>query len=147
MGSVPGPRFAIATSLNSVARQLGAALGVAILIAIIGTPTPLEALHAFEHGWLFAGGCFLLGALACSALVVRRPSADDTLASQLSERMWAPAQAVAEGALLDDGALPPLADSDGQHAVVEPNQWPSSCATYRSSHRCPRRCAPRSPSS
>ena len=52
VGSVPGPRFAVATALNSVSRQLGAALGVAVLIAIIGTPTPLQALHAFEHGWL-----------------------------------------------------------------------------------------------
>ncbi|HSZ14142.1 MAG TPA: DHA2 family efflux MFS transporter permease subunit [Solirubrobacteraceae bacterium] len=72
VASVPGPRFAIATSLNSVARQLGAALGVAVLIAILGTPTPLHALHAFQHGWLFAGGCFLAGSLACLALVVSR---------------------------------------------------------------------------
>jgi NTE family protein len=74
VSSVPGPRFAIATSLSSVSRQLGAALGVAVLIAIIGTPTPLRALHAFEHGWLFAGGCFLVGAVACLALVVKRDS-------------------------------------------------------------------------
>ena len=40
VGSVPGPRFAVATSLNSVARQLGAALGVAILIAILGNARP-----------------------------------------------------------------------------------------------------------
>jgi NTE family protein len=70
VGSVPGPRFAVATSLNSVSRQLGAALGVAVLIAIIGTPTPLQALQAFEHGWLFAGGCFLAGSIACLALVI-----------------------------------------------------------------------------
>ncbi len=76
VGSVPGPRFAVATSLNSVARQLGAALGVAILIAILGKPTPLQALHAFEHGWLFAGGCFLVGSLACLGLVVTRPGSD-----------------------------------------------------------------------
>ncbi len=120
VGSVPGPRFAVATSLNSVARQLGAALGVAILIAIIGTPTPLQALHAFEHGWLFAGGCFLAGALACSALVVQRASATDTLTGQASESASDPAEALGEGALLDDGALPPLAESEGVHAVGEP---------------------------
>ena len=38
VGSVPGARFAVATALNSVARQLGAALGVRVLIAILGTP-------------------------------------------------------------------------------------------------------------
>ncbi len=120
VGSVPGPRFAVASSLNSVARQLGAALGVAILIAIIGTPTPLQALHAFEHGWLFAGGCFLAGALACSALVVRRASATDTRAGHLSESTRESAEALGEGALLDDRALPPLTESDGEHAVGEP---------------------------
>jgi len=120
VGSVPGPRFAVATSLNSVARQVGAALGVAVLIAIIGTPTALQALHAFEHGWLFAGGCFLAGALACSALVVQRASASDTLAGQVSESMRESAEALGEGALLDDRALPPLTESDGEHAVGEP---------------------------
>ena len=76
--SVPGSRFAVATSLNSVARQLGAALGVAILIAIIGNPRPQQALRAFEHGWLFASGCFLVAALAATMLVARPTSADDT---------------------------------------------------------------------
>jgi NTE family protein len=70
VGSVPGPRFAIATSLNSVARQIGAALGVATLIAILGTPAGPGALSAFQHGWLFAGGCFLMGSLVCLALVL-----------------------------------------------------------------------------
>jgi EmrB/QacA subfamily drug resistance transporter len=73
VGSVPGPRFAIATSLNSVARQVGAALGVSILIAIIGQPSASGALHAFEHGWLFAAGCFVFCALACLGLVLARP--------------------------------------------------------------------------
>lgn len=77
VGSVPGPRFAVATSLNSVARQVGAALGIAALIAILGRPSPLQALHAFEHGWLFACGCFAFGAVACLGLRVKRPSTDD----------------------------------------------------------------------
>src|SRR6516162_4496667 len=40
VASAPGESFATATGMNSVARQVGAALGVAIVIAIIGTPTP-----------------------------------------------------------------------------------------------------------
>jgi NTE family protein len=119
VGSVPGPRFAVATSLNSVARQLGAALGVAVLIAVIGTPTPLQALHAFEHGWLFAGGCFLAGALACTALVVQRASAADTSAGQDPDTRGGWAEALAGGALIDDPGLARLADSDGEHAIGE----------------------------
>jgi EmrB/QacA subfamily drug resistance transporter len=118
VGAVPGPRFAVATSLNSVARQLGAALGVAVLIAIVGNPSPVQALHAFEHGWLFAGGCFLAGSLACLALVVRRPEGGGALTS-------ASAVAVDREAHAGDGEqlqaeLPSLAESNGEHARAAP---------------------------
>jgi len=119
VGSVPGPRFAVATSLNSVARQLGAALGVAILIAIIGKPTAAQALHVFQHGWLFAGGCFLAGSLACLALVVTRSG---TAALDVEgDRMAALVQGedpVEPDA--DVAQLPSLTESEGEHAVVVP---------------------------
>ena len=54
VASAPGESFATATGLNSVARQVGAALGVAVIVAIIGTPSPLQALHAFDNAWRFA---------------------------------------------------------------------------------------------
>ena len=72
--SVPGSRFALSSALNSVARQVGAALGVAFLVAIVGNPTPAKALRAFENGWIFAGVCFLAGAALSAAVVVRQPS-------------------------------------------------------------------------
>ena len=53
VASAPGESFATATGLNSVSRQLGAALGVALVVAIIGTPSPLQALAAFDHAWTF----------------------------------------------------------------------------------------------
>jgi NTE family protein len=116
VGSVPGPRFAVATSLNSVARQVGAALGVAILIAILGNPTPLQALHAFEHGWLFAGACFLAGSLACLGLVVARPGEDvqSETRSAISN---------GEGLFGDQPVgleLPSLAESEAEQAAISP---------------------------
>jgi NTE family protein len=118
VGSVPGPRFAVATSLNSVARQLGAALGVAILIAILGRPDPLQALHAFQHGWLFAGACFLAGSLTCLGLVVTRPDARDALTAEDREGLQESAEALAEGRLPEDPTFQRLVDSNDEQAVV-----------------------------
>jgi NTE family protein len=122
VGSVPGPRFAVATSLSSVARQLGAALGVAVLIAILGNPAPAQALHAFEHGWLFAGGCFLVGSLACLALVVkpagepageRGYDSDGRIRARTLDAIQPPSSA-------HRTELPTLAQADGARAEVEP---------------------------
>jgi NTE family protein len=117
VGSVPGPRFAIATSLNSVARQLGAALGVAVLIAIVGTPTPAQALHHFQHGWMFAGCCFLAGSIACLALVVKRTSQD---AESEQGLIFAAGPGIEAAAGSWGEKLPNLADSDGKRASSEP---------------------------
>jgi NTE family protein len=68
VSSAPGESFAAATGLNSVARQLGAALGVAIVIAIIGTPAPQEALAAFHNAWTFSAAALLLAGLGCVAV-------------------------------------------------------------------------------
>ena len=57
--------FATATGLNSVARQVGAALGVALIVAIIGTPSPLTALAAFQHAWTFGAVCLFVSGIGC----------------------------------------------------------------------------------
>jgi EmrB/QacA subfamily drug resistance transporter len=68
--SVPAERFATATALNATARQLGAVLGIALLVALLGTPGPQEAAAAFDRGWTFcalvaaAGACLLAVPLA-----------------------------------------------------------------------------------
>lgn len=123
VGSVPGPRFAVATSLNSVARQLGAALGVAVLIAILGKPTPPQVLHAFERGWLFAGACFLAGSLACLELVVARPAESArTDGANAGARGGATGEESFEEPT--DQELPGLAESEGERAAVTPQTIP-----------------------
>ena len=52
--------------INSIARQLGAVLGVALLVAIVGTPAPTEIAAAFDSGWIFAAACFTASAPARS---------------------------------------------------------------------------------
>ena len=68
VASAPGERFATATSLSSVSRQLGAVLGVALLIAVVGTPQPAEAAAAFDRGWLFSAACMVAVAVGALAL-------------------------------------------------------------------------------
>ena len=75
VASAPGGRFATATGLNSVARQLGAALGVAVLVAILGAPDALGAPPAFDDGWMLAVAIF--AALALGTLAVRPDRAVD----------------------------------------------------------------------
>ena len=59
MAAVPGGRFAAASAVVSSARQLGGALGIAVLVVIIGTPRGPGAVDALRHGWILTGCCFL----------------------------------------------------------------------------------------
>ena len=112
VGSVPGSRFALATALNSVARQVGAALGVAILIAILGTPSASDPLPPFHHAWLFAGGCFVVrsaplpGARRSSAEGGGRPGGTGSRAAAETVGEQERKSRLAE--------LPSLADSNGE---------------------------------
>ena len=72
VASAPGESFATATGVSSVVRQVGAAIGVALAVAILGTPATLEeATQAFDDAWLFAAGCLIvagIGGLAIGAV-------------------------------------------------------------------------------
>ena len=72
--SLPPARFAVGGAVNSATRQIGAALGVAIVVAVVGTPAPGDAVDAFAAGWLVIGGA-AVGALALTAAMLRDPSA------------------------------------------------------------------------
>ncbi len=74
VAAAPGESFATATGLNSVARQVGAALGVAVVVAIIGTPSPLNAVTAFHQAWTFGAVSLLVAAVGC--LLVGRIDVD-----------------------------------------------------------------------
>ncbi len=51
-------------------RQVGLAVGVAVLVAVIGTPhTGSEQLSAFEHGWIVIAATSLLAAISGAVLL------------------------------------------------------------------------------
>ena len=62
--SLPPARFATGAAVVTMSRQLGIALGVAIFVAVLGTPAPGDVLGAFQAGWEFQIAAALLGALA-----------------------------------------------------------------------------------
>jgi EmrB/QacA subfamily drug resistance transporter len=52
-GPLPPARFATGTAVLGMSRQLGSALGVAVLVAIIGHPGSAGVIAAFRDGWTF----------------------------------------------------------------------------------------------
>jgi EmrB/QacA subfamily drug resistance transporter len=81
VSAVAPSRFATAIGISAMFRQVGAALGVAAFVAIVGTPTRGSAIEAYRYGWIFmiltavVGGLFMLGALfAPSPPPVTEPS-------------------------------------------------------------------------
>ncbi len=71
---LPPGRFATGMALATTARQLGAVLGVALLVAVVGTPAPGEALSAFDAGFAFCAVAVLLSGVAALGLG-ERPAA------------------------------------------------------------------------
>jgi EmrB/QacA subfamily drug resistance transporter len=69
MLAVPSPRLAGGAAINAMIRQLGAVLGVALFVAIVGSPGPANALAAFHHGWTLAAVSSAAAALATLALL------------------------------------------------------------------------------
>ena len=63
LAAVPGGRFATASAVNSSARQIGAAFGIAVLVVLIGTPSPSTTVDSLRHGWVFSSICFAVVAV------------------------------------------------------------------------------------
>jgi EmrB/QacA subfamily drug resistance transporter len=74
MLSVPLPRLAAGAGINSMIRQIGAVLGVSLLVAIVDSPNPANALAAFHRGWALAAISSAVAALATVALLTSTES-------------------------------------------------------------------------
>jgi hypothetical protein len=73
---LPPESFATGSAVVNMLRQVGLAVGVAILIAVLGTPHGAHAvLDSFDLAWLMIGAFAITGALASLAILgVRRPA-------------------------------------------------------------------------
>jgi NTE family protein len=80
VSELPPGSFAAGSAMNSVCLQIGAVLGVALLVAILGTPAPGELLDVFDHGWRLSLVGGVLTSLACLAMgpaLARSPAEQD----------------------------------------------------------------------
>jgi EmrB/QacA subfamily drug resistance transporter len=78
VAQLPPARFATGSALSACSRQIGAVLGIAGLVAVLGTPGPADALDTAHRAWLLmaipalgAGVC----ALALGRVRARNPEA------------------------------------------------------------------------
>jgi EmrB/QacA subfamily drug resistance transporter len=70
--TLPPQRFATGAGAVNMIRQIGITVGVAVFVAVLGTPTTdAGELSAFRHGWIAIAGISL--ACALTAVLLRRP--------------------------------------------------------------------------
>jgi EmrB/QacA subfamily drug resistance transporter len=68
--SLPAGRFATGSAVFGMARQLGSAIGVAVLVALVDSAGP-DLLHGLHNGWWFALGAGLGAAALAFSLPAR----------------------------------------------------------------------------
>jgi EmrB/QacA subfamily drug resistance transporter len=73
VSSLPSHRFAVGSAVNQTARQIGGAIGVAVLVMVLGAPTgAADAVTRFHHLWAYGAATALLSGLIGS--LIPRPS-------------------------------------------------------------------------
>jgi hypothetical protein len=79
VSSLERERFAVGSAVNQTARQIGGALGVALLVVLLGTPSSENAALAnFHHLWLFIAAMALAAGAVSLGLgrTSRQPPSD-----------------------------------------------------------------------
>ena len=69
VSSLPPHRFAVGSAVNQTARQIGGALGIAVLVMLLAEPDgAVNALRRFQHIWVFGAGAALVSGMIGSQI-------------------------------------------------------------------------------
>jgi EmrB/QacA subfamily drug resistance transporter len=72
-GSLPPSAFATGSAVVNMLRQVGLAIGVAVFIAVLGSPaSPAATLAAYQRAWIVTAAIALAGAVVALALLTNR---------------------------------------------------------------------------
>jgi hypothetical protein len=83
---LPPARLATGSAVLTMSRQFGSALGVAVLVAIVGTPSPSEIESVFHHVWWTLTGAAVLSALSFAAVGPLRMK-EESVAEEIEEAL------------------------------------------------------------
>jgi hypothetical protein len=72
--TLPAHRATTGSAVLTMARQIGSAIGVAVLVALLATSHP-HSLAVFHRGWLLQAGAALAAAAAIAIMRPRRRAA------------------------------------------------------------------------
>jgi MFS family permease len=81
---LPPQRFATGTALYAMSRQIGVALGVACLVAIVGVSSS-AGVATYHHAWIFMIACSLVAGLVLQGIGSRAGETADANAVTLDE--------------------------------------------------------------
>ena len=95
VADLPLSRLATGTAVSSCFRQIGAVVGIAGLVAVLGTSATRTPLAAFERAWMLMACTALGAALLASGLPARRHCDESELARRRRARRAAEVTGVA----------------------------------------------------
>jgi MFS family permease len=103
VSSLKPARYAVGSAVNQTARQVGGALGVAILVVILGTPTnTTEALGNFKHLWLFVACMAALAGVICTGLSRAKIAHSELSSVELDVEKAHGIEAMLDGEIVDE---------------------------------------------